>query len=371
MRATWQNAGSRECSNRDAPGRLRESVVDFDQQEISNIKKCGLMIKTKADIILSVENLVKHFPVKGGFFSRQKGIVQAVNNVSFKLARKQVLGLVGESGSGKTTVGKCILRLIEPTSGNVRIEGQDILQFGKKDLLKARRKMQMIYQDPDSSLNPRMKVERLVAEGLDIRKELSRSERRDMVADLLQKVGLPAESMHRFPHEFSGGQRQRIGIARALVLRPELILADEPVSALDVSVQAQVINLMMDLKDEFELTYIIIAHDLAVVQHMCSLIAVMYLGRIVEIADAEQLYKSPRHPYSRMLLSSVPTPNPHQKEKRRVIRGEIASSIDLPRGCAFHPRCPEAKDNCGQKRPELNDIGDGHCVACLLSPTKL
>lgn len=322
------------------------------------------------DIIVSVENLVKHFPLKGGFFSRQKGTIQAVNNVSFKLIRKKGLGIVGESGSGKTTVGKCILRLIEPTSGQVRIDGQNILHFSEKDLFEARRKMQMIYQDPDSSLNPRMKVERIVAEGLDIRNELSRSERRDMVADLLQKVGLPKESMQRFPHEFSGGQRQRIGIARALVMGPELIVADEPVSALDVSIQAQVINLMMDLKDEFGLTYIIITHDLAVVQHMCDIIAVMYLGRIVEIADAEQLCESPGHPYSRMLLSSVPVPNPHKEEKRRVIRGDIPSPMNPPSGCAFHPRCLEAKDYCAQKRPELQDMGDGHWVACH-PPTKL
>lgn len=323
------------------------------------------MMKTNDDIILSVENLVKHFPLKGGFFSRQKGIVQAVNKVSFKLIRKRNLGIVGESGSGKTTAGKCILRLIEPTSGCVRFDGQDIVQFGEKELFQVRKKMQMIYQDPDSSMNPRMKVERIVAEGLDIRNDLSRSERRDKVADLLEKVGLPAESMDRFPHEFSGGQRQRIGIARALVMDPELVLADEPVSALDVSIQAQVINLMMDLKDEFGLTYIIIAHDLAVVQHMCDVIAVMYLGRIVEIADAEELQESPRHPYSQMLLTSAPVPNPHQAAKRRVIRGEIPSPINPPGGCAFHQRCPEAKDNCGQKRPILQDIGGGHWVACL------
>ena len=322
------------------------------------------MRETNDDIILSVENLVKHFPLKGGFFSRQKETIQAVSNVSFQLIRKKGLGLVGESGSGKTTVGKCILRLIEPTSGRVRINGQDILQFNEKELLETRRKMQMIYQDPDSSLNPRMRVERIIAEGHDIRGELSRPDRRDKVADLLQKVGLSADSMHRFPHEFSGGQRQRIGIARALMMDPELVLADEPVSALDVSVQAQVINLMMDLKDEFGLTYIIIAHDLAVVQHMCDVIAVMYLGRIVELADAEQLYESPGHPYSRLLLSSVPIPNPHQKAKRQVIRGEIPSPINPPKGCAFHPRCPDARDYCGQKQPELRDIGGGHWVAC-------
>jgi oligopeptide/dipeptide ABC transporter ATP-binding protein len=321
---------------------------------------------TNENIILSVEHLVKQFTIKGGYFSKQKGIVQAVNDISFRLKRNQGLGIVGESGSGKTTVGKCLLRLIEPTSGKVWFDGQDYLNLSEKELFEARKKIQMIYQDPDSSLNPRMKVERIVTEGLEIRKRLTGSERKDIVASILKKVGLPAENMKRYPHEFSGGQRQRIGIARALAMGPELIVADEPVSALDVSVQAQVINLMMDLKDELGLTYVIISHDLAVVQHMCDTIAVMYLGKIMEIADAEQLYESPGHPYSKILLSAVPNPKPGQKKIRQSIVGEIPSPLNPPTGCFLHPRCPHVQDICKQQQPQLEDIGGGHWVACHL-----
>ncbi|MBF0528593.1 MAG: ATP-binding cassette domain-containing protein [Deltaproteobacteria bacterium] len=324
------------------------------------------MLSNNSETFLSVEHLTKHFPLKGGFFSRQKGIIHAVNDVSFKLSRKLSLGIVGESGSGKTTVGKCLLRLIEPTSGRVWINGLEISNLAPKGLFPVREKMQMIYQDPYASLNPRMTVEEIVAEGLRINRKINRRARKDSVADLLRKVGLMPENMLRYPHEFSGGQRQRIGIARALALRPDLIVADEPVSALDVSIRAQVINLMMDLQEEFGLTYIIISHDLAVVQQMCNMVAVMYLGKIVEMASTETLYESPRHPYTKILLASVPVPDPEQRSKWTMVQGEIPSPANPPAGCFFHPRCPEVKDLCRRQASQLQEIGGGHSVACHL-----
>ena len=317
-----------------------------------------------SDIILSVAHLKKDFPLKGGFFSRQQGILHAVDDVSFNLGRNRGLGLVGESGSGKTTLGKCLLRLIEPTSGEVRINGLDMGMLSRKDLVAVRTKMQMIYQNPYAALNPRMTIEKIVSEGLDIQNQLPRSERKDRVAGLLERVGLSPESMLRYPHEFSGGQRQRVGIARALALQPDLIVADEPVSALDVSIQAQVINLMMDLKAEYGLTYIIISHDLAVVQHMCDTIAVMYLGKIVEMAGVDQLYESPRHPYTRLLLSSVPLPDPDRGRRPAPIQGEIPSPANPPDGCYYHPRCSEATDRCRHSEPLFQSQGGGHWVAC-------
>lgn len=328
------------------------------------------MVKESTEAFLSVKHLVKHFPLKGGFFSKQKGTIHAVNDVSFDLPRKLSLGLVGESGSGKTTVGKCVLRLIEPTAGKVCVDGLEISKLDPNNLFSVRQKMQMIYQDPYASLNPRMTVEEIVAEGLCIHRKMNRGARRDTVADLLKRVGLMPDNMGRYPHEFSGGQRQRIGIARALALQPDLIIADEPVSALDVSIQAQVINLMMDLQHEFGLTYMIISHDLAVVQQMCDIIAVMYLGRIVEIANTDMLYETPRHPYTRLLLASVPVPDPEQRSKWTVAQGEIPSPANPPDGCFFHPRCPEVKDLCRRQTPQLQDVGGGHSVACHL-PYKL
>jgi oligopeptide/dipeptide ABC transporter ATP-binding protein len=328
------------------------------------------MVEEKSSAFLSVDNLTKHFPLKSGFFSKQKGTVHAVNGVSFKLYKCLSLGLVGESGSGKTTVGKCILRLIEPTAGIVKINGLNIAKLGRQALFSARMKMQMIYQDPYDSLNPRMTVEKIVGEGFAIHKRFKGSARKDRVSDLLKKVGLMPETMSRYPHEFSGGQRQRIGIARALALQPDLIVADEPVSALDVSIQAQVINLMMDLQEEFGLTYIIISHDLAVVQQMCDVVAVMYLGKIVEMTDTETLYENPRHPYSQLLLASVPIPDPDRKNKRVLIQGEIPSPVDLPEGCSFHPRCPTAEALCRQSAPKLKETNTGHWAACHFAGSK-
>jgi len=320
------------------------------------------------DILLSAKNLKKLFPIKGGFFSKQKGTVFAVNGVSFHLNRNTSLGLVGESGSGKTTVGKCLIRLIEPTEGSIEFDGKDICKLNREELRSLKREMQMIFQDPYASLDPRITVGGIVGEGLTIHKVARGSERRDRVAELLRKVGIMPEYMRQYPHELSGGQRQRIGIARALTLNPKLIIADEPVSALDVSIQAQVINLMMELQEEYKLSYIIIAHDLAVVQHMCDRIAVMYLGKIVEAAEKDTFYDSPLHPYSKSLISAIPIPDPEMKPDRVVLKGDIPSPANPPPGCAFHTRCPLRKpDECKILEPELKDTGGGHLVACHLS----
>ena len=320
------------------------------------------------DTLILVNNLKKLFPIKGGFLSKQRGTIYAVNGVSFQMIKNTNFGLVGESGSGKTTIGKCLIRLIEPTEGIVEFEGVDICKLDRAALRSMRREMQMIFQDPYASLDPRMTVEEIVAEGLTIHNLASGSEKKDIVAGVLRKVGIMPEDMRKYPHEFSGGQRQRIGIARSLVLNPKLVIADEPVSALDVSIQAQVINLMMELQEEYGLSYIIIAHDLAVVQHMCDKIAVMYLGKIVETADADVFYQSPIHPYSQSLLSAVPIPNPEVKVNRTILKGDIPSPSKPPPGCAFHTRCPLRKpDECKILEPELKDTGGGHLVACHLS----
>ena len=324
------------------------------------------MQKHQPDILLSVRHLKKYFPVKGGFFSRQRGTIYAVNDISFDVKRNTSLGLVGESGSGKTTVGKCLLRLIEPTDGSVDYDGVDLCGLNRNQLQGKRRDMQMIFQDPYSSLDPRMTVEQIVGEALSIHKLARGSERKVRVAELLERVGMMPENMLRYPHQFSGGQRQRIGIARALALNPKLLIADEPVSALDVSIQAQAINLMMRLQAQYQLTYIIISHDLAVVQHMCDNIAVMYLGRIMELVDRDRFYESPTHPYSQSLLSAVPVPDPDAKSDRIILRGEIPSPSTPPPGCLFHPRCPQKLTLCETREPQLFDIGDGHRVACHL-----
>jgi oligopeptide transport system ATP-binding protein len=317
-----------------------------------------------SDVLLSAKNLKKSFPIKGGFFSKQRGTIHAVSGVSFHLNQNTSLGLVGESGSGKTTVGKCLIRLIEPTDGTIEFDGIDICKLNRTDLRAIRREMQMIFQDPYASLDPRMTVEETVGEGLAIHRVARGSEKRDRIVHLLKRVGVMPESMNRYPHEFSGGQRQRIGIARALALNPKLVIGDEPVSALDASIQAQVINLMMELREEYHLSYIIIAHDLAVVQHMCDRIAVMYLGKIVELAEKEPFYDSPIHPYSKSLLSAVPIPDPEVKVRRVILKGDIPSPASPPPGCLFHTRCPVKMRDCEVIEPELKDVGEGHLVAC-------
>jgi oligopeptide transport system ATP-binding protein len=318
---------------------------------------------TNHNELVSVRRLVKHFAVEGS-----DDVVRAVDGVSFQIIRGETLGLVGESGCGKSTVGRCLLRLIEPTAGEIDFEGRDVLSLGKSDLREMRRQMQIVFQDPYASLNPRMKVGDIVGEPLVIHKVGSRSERRDRVAELLKKVGLDPDYRKRYPHEFSGGQRQRIGVARTLALNPKLIVADEPVSALDVSVQAQVVNLLQDLQQEFGLAYLFISHGLAVVEHISNRVAVMYLGRIVEIASAAELYACPLHPYTKALLSAIPVPDPKQKRERIVLQGDVPTPINPPSGCRFRTRCPIAIDECARIDPELREISPGHTVACIRVP---
>jgi oligopeptide/dipeptide ABC transporter ATP-binding protein len=313
--------------------------------------------------LVGVRGLIKHFPVEGS-----DDVVRAVDGVSFDIFAGETLGLVGESGCGKSTVGRCLLRLIEPTSGTVSFSGRDILSLGKKELREIRREMQIIFQDPYASLNPRMKIGDVVGEPLVIHKMGTKTERRERVAGLLQRVGLDPDYMNRYAHEFSGGQRQRIGVARTLALNPRLIVADEPVSALDVSVQAQVVNLLQELQQEFKLTYLFISHGLAVVEHISTRVAVMYLGRIVEIAGAAELYARPLHPYTQALLSAIPVPDPKQKRKRVVLQGDVPTPINPPSGCRFRTRCPIAIEACAQIDPELREIWPGHQVACIRVP---
>ena len=315
------------------------------------------------ETLVSVRGLVKHFPVEGS-----KDVVRAVDGVSFEILAGETLGLVGESGCGKSTVGRCLLRLIEPTAGHIYFEGRDIIALNKKELREIRREMQIIFQDPYASLNPRMKIGDIVGEPLVIHNQRTKSERRDRVAALLRRVGLDPDYMNRYAHEFSGGQRQRIGVARSLALNPKLIVADEPVSALDVSVQAQVVNLLQELQEEFELTYLFISHGLAVVEHISTRVAVMYLGRIVEIASAEELYAQPLHPYTQALLSAIPIPDPTQKRKRIVLQGDVPTPINPPSGCRFRTRCPLAIEECARIDPELREVSPGHHVACIRVP---
>ncbi len=316
--------------------------------------------------LLSISDLKVHFPIKKGLFSRTVGRVYAVDGVSFNLRRGETVGLVGESGCGKTTTGMAILRLIEPTSGTVVFDGMDTSQMTKSNLRSLRRQMQIIFQDPYSSLNPRMTVNQIIGDPMDIHGVYRGREREERIAYLLEKVGLTPEQGRRYPHEFSGGQRQRIGVARALALNPQLIIGDEPVSALDVSIQAQIINLLIDLQEEFQLSYIIIAHDLAVVEHLCDRIAVMYLGKIVELASYRHLYTDPKHPYTQALLSAVPVADPRKARERVILEGDVPSPINPPPGCHFHPRCPYRMDQCEKTEPILKDLGGEHFVACYL-----
>ncbi len=316
-----------------------------------------------SEMLVSVRGLVKHFPVEGS-----DDVVRAVDGVSFQIFSGETLGLVGESGCGKSTVGRCLLRLIEPTSGEVNFLGRDVLSLGRQELRELRREMQIIFQDPYASLNPRMKIGDIVAEPLVIHKQGNNKQRRERVADLLRRVGLDPDYMNRYAHEFSGGQRQRIGVARTLALNPKLIVADEPVSALDVSVQAQVVNLLQELQEEFKLTYLFISHGLAVVEHISTRVAVMYLGRIVEIASAADLYAKPMHPYTQALLSAIPIPDPTQKRKRIILQGDVPTPINPPSGCRFRTRCPIAIEDCAHIDPELREISHGHEVACIRVP---
>ena len=315
--------------------------------------------------LLSVKDLRKHFAIKGGVFAREIERVHAVDGVSFDIGQGETLGLVGESGCGKSTTGRCILRLIEPSSGEVTFKGADVRQMSGETLRALRRDMQIIFQDPYASLNPRLTVAAIIGEALQIHNlAKTRREMEERVVQLLETVGLQPDHMSRFPHEFSGGQRQRIGIARALAVEPKLVVCDEPVSALDVSIQAQVINLLEDLQEKFGLTYLFIAHDLSVVEHISTRIAVMYLGRVVEIAPARDLYDTPIHPYSEALLSAVPIPDPTVKRKRIMLQGDVPNPIRPPSGCHFHTRCPIARPDCAQKSPQLVEKRPGHWAAC-------
>ena len=315
--------------------------------------------------LLEVRNLKVHFPVKQGLFSRVKGYVKAVDDVSLELKPGETLGLVGESGCGKTTLGRTIIRLIEPTAGSVHFEGEDITELEGAELRVRRRRFQMIFQDPYGSLNPRMTVEQIIGEAIDIHKLAeSNSARQKRIAELLQAVGLNATHAQRYPHEFSGGQRQRIGIARALAVEPKMIVCDEPVSALDVSVQAQIINLLQDLQQQRGIAYLFIAHDLAVVEHISHRVMVMYLGKVVELAEAKTIVREPLHPYTQALLSAVPVVDPKSKRKRIVLPGDVPSPIDPPPGCAFNPRCPVVIDRCRVDTPLLREVKPGHWVSC-------
>jgi peptide/nickel transport system ATP-binding protein len=319
-----------------------------------------------AELLLKVEHLKKYFPIHSGVLGRATAYVKAVDDVSFTINKGETFGLVGESGCGKTTAGRAILRLQEPDEGTIRFDGTDLLSLGKQDLRRKRRDMQIIFQDPFASLNPRMTIRTIVGEPFAIHRIARGSEREHLVAELLKTVGLDSSVMNRYPHEFSGGQRQRVGIARALALKPKFIVADEPVSALDVSIQAQIINLLADLQQQFGLTYLFISHAIPVIEHISTRIGVMYLGKLVEVGTSQQICSWPKHPYTQALLSAVPIPDPAAKKQRVVLRGDVPTPINPPSGCRFHTRCPIAVDRCKIEEPPLRHIEDGRDVACHL-----
>ncbi|MEO8303180.1 MAG: oligopeptide/dipeptide ABC transporter ATP-binding protein [Betaproteobacteria bacterium] len=324
------------------------------------------MVGSPSPALLEVGHLTKHYPMRGGVFGRTRGTVHAVDDVSFAIAEGETLGLVGESGCGKSTIGKTVLRLVEPTAGTIAWRGQRIDELQSRAMRPYRRELQAVFQDPYASLNPRMRAADIVAEPMRNFEDISASEIQDRVVSLFEKVGLRPDQLPRYPYEFSGGQRQRLGIARALAPRPKLIVCDEPVSALDVSVQAQVINLLGDLQREFGLSYLFVAHDLAVVEHISHRVAVMYLGRIVEIASTRALFQSPQHPYTEALLSAVPVPDPTVQRRRIILAGDVPSPVELPTGCRFHTRCPHAFDRCRVEEPLLKEVVSGHFAACHL-----
>ena len=315
--------------------------------------------------LIEINNLKKYFPIKGGLFNKKIGDVKAVEKINFTIKKGDVLGLVGESGSGKTTLGRSILRLIEPSEGKIIFENIDITSLPEKEMRKFRKDMQIIFQDPFASLDPRKRVLNIIGQGLKIHTNLKKNEIKETVLNLLEQVDLQAEHLTRYPHEFSGGQRQRIGIARAIALKPKFIVADEPVSALDVSIQAQILNLLQDLKKQYLLTMLFISHDLSVVKYVADKVMVMYLGKVVEIADADKLYSSPLHPYTISLLEITPTINPKHKRSRNILKGDIPSPINPPSGCVFRTRCPKADSECAKIVPELRELKDNHFVACI------
>ncbi|WP_102271824.1 ABC transporter ATP-binding protein [Cytobacillus massiliigabonensis] len=323
-------------------------------------------LKKEKSNLLEIKNLKTYYPIKGGFLRKTVAHVKAVDDVSFEIKNGETLGLVGESGCGKSTTGRTILRLLEPTDGQILFEGKDITSLRGKSLREIRKDMQMVFQDPYASLNPMQMVGDVISEPIRNFSNKSQKSLKNEVMDLLKKVGLPEDAYYKYAHEFSGGQRQRIGIARALALRPKLIIADEPVSALDVSVQSQVLNLLKELQDEFDLTFLFIAHDLSVVKHMSDRIGVMYLGNIVEIADKENIYAEPMHPYTQALISAIPVPDPRKKSERIVLQGDVPSPVNPPSGCPFHPRCPHAMESCTTEKPVLKEVNPGHRVACHL-----
>lgn len=322
--------------------------------------------KNEKETLLEVRNLKTYYPIKGGILRKTVAVVKAVDDISFEIKKGETLGLVGESGCGKSTAGRTILRLLEPTEGKIIFDGQDITNLRGTSLRKIRKDFQMVFQDPYASLNPMMMVGNLIAEPIRNYTKKSQKELKDEVMDLLEKVGLPEDAYYKYPHEFSGGQRQRIGIARALALRPKLIIADEPVSALDVSVQSQVLNLLKELQDEFGLTFLFIAHDLSVVKHMSDRIGVMYLGGLVEVSEKDGLYAEPLHPYTQALISAIPEPDPRKKKDRIILEGDVPSPIAPPSGCTFHPRCAHARPECSSVKPVLKEVKPGHRVACHL-----
>jgi len=321
----------------------------------------------ETEYLLEVNNLKTYYPIKGGFFKKTIGHVKAVDGISLKIKKGETFGLVGESGCGKSTAGRTILRLNKPTEGQILFDGKDITNVSGSNLRKARQDFQMVFQDPYASLNPMQMVGDIVSEPiLNYNKRKNKKELKKEVMELLNRVGLPEDAYYKYAHEFSGGQRQRIGIARSLALNPKLVIADEPVSALDVSVQSQVLNLLKDLQDEFDLTYLFIAHDLSVVKHMSDRIGVMYLGGLVEVADKDSLYDEPLHPYTKALISAIPEPNPQLKKERIVLEGDVPSPSNPPTGCPFHTRCPLAKPECAEIKPTLKEVKPGHQVACIL-----